>query len=163
VHLRDQLSNFSPSLVRLTTALASGSRSGRGAASAAVAQSGAVGEDAARVRLSLLRVNHKLTVSEIDELVVAYEGGASLRSLAARFALHEQTVRAHLKRRKVVTRPVGCSLSETQRSNLIETYMSGSSMTALARTYGVSVDTVHRWLVKAGVPIRPRNWRPPAL
>ena len=48
-----------------------------------------------------------LTAPEIDELVVAYQGGESTYALSRRLGVHRSTVAAHLERRGVMRRARG--------------------------------------------------------
>lgn len=54
----------------------------------------------------LRQPNRKLQPGEIAELVASYVAGASMRSLGKQYGMHEQTVRAHLRRQTVELRPV---------------------------------------------------------
>ncbi|MCA1676100.1 MAG: helix-turn-helix domain-containing protein [Actinobacteria bacterium] len=124
VHLSDSLSNLPEALARLVTAL---DRPGGleklqvsdGVGDEIVAQSGAV--DAGVVRLRV-KENRKLSPAEVAELVAAYEAGASQRELARRFGLHEQTVRAHLRRHGVKIRPQR-KLTEEQEGEVVRLYV----------------------------------------
>jgi hypothetical protein len=69
-----------------------------------VAQTGLPAEAADQVRLVLQRRNRKLQPEQVDQLVVGYQAGTSLRGLAREFDLHEQTVRNHRLRRGVELR-----------------------------------------------------------
>jgi DNA-directed RNA polymerase specialized sigma24 family protein len=108
VHLSDSLSNPGTPLLRLVAVLdelggVENLQVSGDTREAVVAQTGA--EDVASVRLQV-KENRKLSPTEVVELVAAYEAGVSQRELTRRFGLHEQTVRAHLRRQEVNLRSV---------------------------------------------------------
>jgi transposase len=145
VHLRACLSNFGPPLERILRSRA---------------------EDPVRDLSDkdpdrrVLQLNHKLTPAELDELVVAYQAGASLRALSRRFQVHEQTVRRQLQQRGVRLRHGAKGVSAEQLAELAVAYESGRSTYELAGELGVSADTVQRLLRQSGVQLRGRmDWR----
>lgn len=156
MHLSDSLSNPDTPLLRLVTAL-----DGLGgleetqvsaiARDAIVAQTGAV--DSASVRLEA-RENRKLSPTEVADLVARYRAGASIRSLSQAFRMHEQTVRAHLRREGVTLRPLRV-LTETQEVEVVRLYVEETQTLAeLADKFGVSASAVRRVLVRRGVARR---------
>jgi hypothetical protein len=56
------------------------------------------------IRLALQRPNQKLQPEEVDAVVLAYARGVTLSDLARDYAMHRQTIRAHLLRRGVMLR-----------------------------------------------------------
>lgn len=99
---------------------------------------------------------HRLNPDQVNELVATYQAGATLKALAARFSLHRVTVIAHLDRRKVARRPpVG--LSPAQARGAVQLYEDGLSISGIGVRLGFSPNTVRRYLVEAGVSIRPRR------
>jgi len=107
VHLTDSLSNPTEAVARLVAALGERGVPGNvqvtgGAPEAIIAQTGAV--DPASVRLQV-KENRKLSPADVVELVDAYKAGVSQAELTRRFGVHEQTVRAHLRRQGVTLRP----------------------------------------------------------
>ncbi len=57
-----------------------------------------------KVRVTLKQPNRKLQPADIDELVAAYEAGASQRSLSIKYGMYPKTVRRHLLARGVTLR-----------------------------------------------------------
>ena len=57
-----------------------------------------------------------LTDAEVDELVAAYEAGATLRGLAKQFHIHRLTAAAHLARRGVPVRRVGLDSAQSKEA-----------------------------------------------
>ena len=154
MHLSDFLSNLGTPLLRLVTALdklgglvnvqvISGSTR-----DAIVAQSGAV--DPGSVRLQV-KENRKLSPAEVVELVDAYQAGASQAELTRRFGLHEQTVRAHLRRQGVRLRPLRV-LAEAQEAETVRLYVEKTwSLAELAARFEVSQTAIRSVLVRRGV------------
>lgn len=101
------------------------------------------------------RTMRPLRQDEIDELVEAYVGGATVFDLAKRFGIDRKTVGQHLERRNVKTKPI--SLHPDDVSAAAELYRSGWSLIRLAEKFGVAGNTVRRYLLQAGVELRPRR------
>jgi DNA-binding CsgD family transcriptional regulator len=91
-------------------------------------------------------VTVRLSANEIDALVAAYESGASAADCAARFGVHEQTVRNHLARRGIARRVNRRKLSDADVEAAVERHRAGESSSAIARSLHVSPDTVLREL-----------------
>ncbi len=124
VHLSDSLSNPPKAVRRLVAVLdEAGGLENMQVSGVAyemiMAQTGAV--DPCLVRLEI-KENRKLSPAEVMELVAAYEAGVSQRELARRFGVHEQTVRAHLRRQGMTLRPLR-ALTETQDAEAVRLYV----------------------------------------
>ena len=156
VHLSDSLSNPDTPLLRLVTALDGLDELKKTQVSAVtrnaiMAQTGAA--NPASVRLEA-RENRKLSPTEVAELGARYQAGASIRSLSQAFRMHEQTVRAHLRRASVSLRPL-CALTETQEVEVVRLYVEETwSLAELATKFEVSAAAVRRVLVRRGVARR---------
>jgi hypothetical protein len=116
VHLHDSLSNPTEAVQSLLRAVTDGDgpknaqvRASTG--EAVVAQTGAPYPSSVRLEV---RENRKLLPGEVEKVVARYKAGASIRSLGEAFGLHEQTVRAHLRRRGVELRPVRALTEEKE-------------------------------------------------
>jgi DNA-directed RNA polymerase specialized sigma24 family protein len=121
-----------------------------------VAQTGAA--DPASVRL-VVKENRKLSPSEITELVGCYQAGATIRSLGEVFGLHEQTVRAHLRRRGVRLRSL-CALTDEQELEVVRLYVEEErSLTELGDRFGVDPSSIRRALIRRGAQRRPSRRR----
>lgn len=94
-----------------------------------------------------------LTDAEVDELVVAYEAGATLRGLAKQFHIHRLTAAAHLARRGVTVRRAG--LDSAQAKEAARLYEAGWTLVQLGRRFKVDAQTVRRTIARQGVSIRP--------
>jgi hypothetical protein len=104
------------------------------------------------------QVHRRLVQAQIEELVKAYQGGATLNELAERFLVHRDNVSRALQDQGV---PRRYRLIEGERlRDAISAYNAGKSLAAIATEQEVSVDTVRMALIKASVPMRPRpGWR----
>jgi DNA invertase Pin-like site-specific DNA recombinase len=91
-------------------------------------------------------VTVRLSTNQIDALIEAYVSGASAADCAARFGVHEQTVRNHLARRGIARRVNRRKLSDAEVETAIERHRNGESGSAIARSLHVSPDTVLREL-----------------
>jgi hypothetical protein len=83
----------------------------------------------------VLQLNHKLTPAELDDVVVAYEAGASLRTPGRRFQVHEQTVRRQLQRRGVTLRQGAKGFSSEQLAEPVVAYESAGRRTSWRRSW----------------------------
>ncbi len=155
-HLTDSLSNPPEAVKRLIAALGhlgglANMRVTDGVSDAILAQVGAV--DPASVRLQV-KENRKLSPAEVGELVDAYEGGASQAESTRRFGLHEQTVRAHLRRQGVSLRPLR-ALTETQEVETVRLYVEETwSLAELAAHFEAGQTAIRNVLVRRGVERR---------
>jgi DNA-directed RNA polymerase specialized sigma24 family protein len=99
------------------------------------------------VRLTV-KENRKLSPAGAGELVQAYVAGESQRELARRFGLHEQTVRAHLRRQGVTLRPIRV-LTEAQEEDVVRLYVEEMwTLAELAVKFEVSAAAVRQVLVR---------------
>lgn len=69
---------------------------------------------------------HKLRPHEIDELVAAYQAGASAKELGERFKLNKKTIGRHLRARGIQTVPPG--LEDADLSAAVRLYRDGWSL-----------------------------------
>jgi transposase-like protein len=161
VRLRDSLSNPPEGLTRLVTALERAEHSGSQQVrarlvEAIVEQTGA--DDAGSVRLEA-KENRKLSPDEGAALAEAYQAGESQRELARRYGMHEQTVRAHLRRSGVALRPVRV-LSDEQEAEVARLYVEEQlSLAELATKFSVSASAVRSALIRRGVERRAQSRR----
>jgi len=156
VHLSDSLSNPGTLLLRLVAALdecdeLKKTQVSAVARNAIMAQTGAV--DPTMVRLEV-RENRKLSPAEVAELVARYHAGASIRSLSQAFGMHEQTVRAHLRRESVSLRPLR-ALAEAQETQVARLYVEERwTLAEAAAKFEVSASAVRNVLMRRGVERR---------
>lgn len=102
----------------------------------------------------------RLSSTEVDVLVQAYKGGASIRQLLARYGINRTTVLAHLKRRDIPTRANRRKLTDVTVQHAASLYTAGRSLATIGRVLCVDPSTVAKELRQAGVSIRPRRGWP---
>jgi DNA-directed RNA polymerase specialized sigma24 family protein len=139
VLLFETLSNFSPLTRAMKTARESASRDGD-----------------VTIITDLRHPNRKLNPEEITALVDAYTAGEPLKGLAQRFGMHEQTVKANLRRADVALRPWP-KLTPIEIDEAARRYADGWSLGRLAEIFRCDPSTIRRALARAGVVIRPRG------
>lgn len=100
----------------------------------------------------------RLSPGEVAELVDAYQAGASMASLAARWSLHRETVALHLRRAGVEPRKPG--LPAVALAEVIRLYAAGWSLARLGDRFGCDAETIRSHIRAAGVRTR-RPWERP--
>ncbi|OKA09025.1 helix-turn-helix domain-containing protein [Amycolatopsis regifaucium] len=93
---------------------------------------------------------------EPAELVRLYNNGATIESLAERYALSYRKVRTTLLAAGVTLRPAKIQLPPTP-PGLVNAYLSGRSIRQLADIHGMSYNQTRRILLAEGVVLRPRG------
>jgi lambda repressor-like predicted transcriptional regulator len=141
VHLREVLSNFTKATRHLIDARESAPP---GPVELAV-------EPGVRV---LRQPNRRLQPSEVDELVIRYQAGATMSGLAKDFGMHFQTVRAHLRRNGVSLRSEQPALTSDDIAEAVALYQQGWSTYRLGERFQVDRSTVGKALRRAGVALR---------
>jgi hypothetical protein len=105
------------------------------------------------------RTARQLRPAAIDQLVVAYQAGATTHELAVRFGIWRGTVGKHLKERGIDTRAPIIGPEDVQvAANL---YRAGWTLRQIARRYRIGDETARSYLVAAGVQMRARGRQPP--
>lgn len=95
---------------------------------------------------------HKLTESEVDDLVAAFQSGVTVKALAKHYSINRTTVMDHLRRRGV---PRQGEWSEVAVKKAAARYEAGETLNEISLTMNVDPRTVGRQLRMAGVAIRP--------
>jgi IS30 family transposase len=114
--------------------------------------------DPSAVRLQVKK-NRKLSPTEVVELVDQHQAGVSVPSLSKLFELHEQTVRAHLKRQGVKLQPYR-TLTNAQQTEVLRLYVDELwSLARIARKFNICETTVRNTLARHGVQRRARTRR----
>jgi transposase-like protein len=103
------------------------------------------------------RTARRLSPAEVDELVGAYQEGAAVHELAARFSVHRATISRHLEQQGVETRPP--TLTATDVAQAADLYRMGWSLATIGERYGTTSSTVRRYLLAAGLKMRGPNER----
>ncbi|MFD5093040.1 helix-turn-helix domain-containing protein [Amycolatopsis thailandensis] len=93
------------------------------------------------------------------ELVRAYESGATITELAARFGMTYYGTRTALLAAGVTLRQAGPTGAPAP-PGLIEAYLAGASIQDLATRFGLSFGVVRRMLLQGGVRLRPQGGVP---
>jgi transposase-like protein len=103
-------------------------------------------------------VHRRLTQTETEDLVAAYQDGSTLRSLARAFGIHRETV-GHLLDRAGIDRQDRHVTAERLKV-ATQRYAQGDSLAAIAQALNVNAETVRKALIGAGISMRPRRgWR----
>ena len=99
-----------------------------------------------------VRSQPRLNLHRVEELVKSYVEGVSSSELAERYGIHNDTVRAHLKRNGVVPRSGRpYKLSDEELRQAAARHATGVSFRSLARELGVDRKTLRMGLVRLGV------------
>ena len=94
----------------------------------------------------------RLDPQQIDDLIVAYEAGNTIKVLATQFQIHHTNVSNVLKRHGVPRRH--CPLTPEKIKHAIEAYQAGSSSKMIGNLLGVDASTIWRALRREGVKMR---------
>ncbi|WP_091112618.1 helix-turn-helix domain-containing protein [Geodermatophilus dictyosporus] len=97
-------------------------------------------------------MQRRLTADQVTALVRAYEAGADMKALAARWGMHRATVAAQLRRAGVELRRQGLPPDRLQEA--VRLYGEGWSCQRLAERYGCDDETVRQTLKKANIRLR---------
>jgi hypothetical protein len=103
----------------------------------------------------------RLSPIDIDDLISAYQAGATISQLAAEFGIHRTTVAGHLDRHGVARHNEQRAWDDQILRQAAELYATGLSLADVADQFGVDAQTVANRFRRAGVAVRPRRgWRP---
>lgn len=103
------------------------------------------------------RTIHKLTPAKVDEAVVRYQAGSSLRELGSRFGVSRYAISRNLKARGVKLRRTPMTVREIDEA--VTLYASGLSLASIGSHLGYNATTVHLALRAAGVQMRDTHGR----
>ncbi len=94
---------------------------------------------------------------EVDaDLVRAYESGATIAELAARFGMTYYKARAALMASGVELRQVGPTTPPAP-PGLVQAYLDGAKIHDVAKRFGLSFGVARRMLLQNGVQLRPKG------
>ncbi len=99
----------------------------------------------------------RLDPQQINNLVIAYQSGNTIKELAAQFQIHHTTVSKILERRGVPKRYR--PLAPKQIEHAIKAYRAGSSSKMIGDLLGVNASTIWRTLRREGVNMRDSHGR----
>lgn len=105
------------------------------------------------------QLQRRLKPFEVDELVLMYEAGSSVPTVAESLGINRETVLLHLERRGVRRRASVRKLTDEDVREAAEAYEAGCSMSSLTSRFAVDAATLRRELSLAGVALR-RPGRP---
>jgi DNA-binding CsgD family transcriptional regulator len=104
------------------------------------------------------QAQRRLTAEQARQLAAEYEGGASMKELAAQWSLHRTTVAVQLRQAGVQLRRQG--VPEASLDEAICLYNDGWSCQRLAERYGCDAETVRQALKRFGITLRTPWERP---
>ena len=99
----------------------------------------------------------RLSPTDVDDLIAAYEAGSSISQLAVDFSVHRTTVTAHLDRHQIPRHHERVTWDDGTLREAAEMYASGLSLADVAERFGVDAQTVANRFRRAGVRVRPRR------
>ncbi len=99
----------------------------------------------------------RLASADIDDLIAAYRGGATISHLAVEFGIHRTTVAGHLDRPGVPRHGEQRQWDDESLKRAAELYANGSSLANVAHQFGIDAQTVANRFRRAGIPVRPRR------
>lgn len=99
----------------------------------------------------------KLLASEVTQIIDAYQSGATVGHLAARFGINRNTVTKILKVAGVPLRSP--ALNDEQIDEAETLYLNGMSLARVGERFGVVAHTVRRRLLERGIAIRDTHGR----
>lgn len=98
----------------------------------------------------------KFTARIIAEAVQDYlDSGDSIRAVAARHPLSEDTLRLELKSQEL-TRPNGATIPSSTKGAAIDDFINGMSIASVSDKHGVARSTIAAWLAQEGVGMQDR-------
>ena len=106
-------------------------------------------------------VQRRLSEHDVDDLVEAHRGGASIDSLTYQFGVHRTTILHHLDRRGVPRPPATRKMTDHTVRQAAVRYRTGESLKVVAAQFGVDARTLAREFDRAGIRTRPRRGWPP--
>ena len=99
----------------------------------------------------------RLDPKQINDLIVAYQAGSTIKELTVQFQIHRTTVSKILERRGVPKRYR--PLAPEQIEYAIKAYQAGSSSKMIGDLLGVNASTIWRTLRREGVKMRDSRGR----
>ena len=99
----------------------------------------------------------RLSPTDIDDLVEAYQAGATISQLAVEFGIHRTTVAGHLDRKGVPRRSEATVWDDNALREAAELYATGLSLADVANRFGIDAQTVANRFRRTGVAVRPRR------
>jgi AraC-like DNA-binding protein len=99
----------------------------------------------------------RLSPIDIDDLISAYQAGATISQLAVEFGIHRTTVAGHLDRHGVARHNEQRVWDDQILRQAAELYATGLSLADVADQFGIDAQTVANRFRRAGLPVRSRR------
>ena len=99
----------------------------------------------------------RLSPTDIDDVIAAYQAGATISQLAMEFGVHRTTLAGHLDRHGVPRHSEQTAWDDEILKEAAEQYTGGRSLADVAERFGIDAQTVANRFRLAGVPVRPRR------
>ena len=105
----------------------------------------------------------KYPTHTLDDAIDDYlHSGDSIRVVAGRHPLSEDTLRLELKRREL-TRPSGATTATTVKTAAIDDYLAGMTIAHIAKKWQIARSTISAWIAQKGVGIEDRDGESPGV
>lgn len=109
------------------------------------------------------RRGRKFPTYILDAAVQDYlESGDTIRTVAGRHPMSEDTLRLEIKEREL-TRPTGATIPSTTRTAAIDDFLDGMQIADISKKHGVARSTISAWLAQDGVGIEDRVGESPGV
>ena len=103
----------------------------------------------------------RLSPTDIDDLISAYQAGTTISQLAAENGVHRTTVAGHLDRHRVARHNEQRAWDDEILNQAADVYATGRSLADVADQFGVDAQTVANRFRRAGIAVRARRgWTP---
>jgi len=99
----------------------------------------------------------RLSPTDIEDLIEAYQAGFTITELAVRFRIHRTTVASHLDHHHIPRHRQRTAWDEETIRRAAKLYGTGLSLADVAAEYGIDAQTVANRFRRAGIPVRPRR------
>jgi hypothetical protein len=107
------------------------------------------------VRENSLQSQTRLTPEQVTELLVGYQAGTSVNTLAKQFGIHRLTVSQIAKRAGI--KPRWSPTTPAQHKHAAALYAEGHSLSQVAAKVGISAPAARAAVVTEGGTIRPKK------
>jgi len=114
-----------------------------------------ISEDDEIVTKQIRQIQKHLSVEEVAEIIIAYQGGKSANVLAREYGCNRKAIYNYLKKHGVKVSRSKIRSEETVRQ-IIALYENGKIISEIAKQYKVSESSINRLLHANGVRIRSR-------
>ena len=99
----------------------------------------------------------RLSPAAVEDLIAAYQAGATVTQLAVEFGIHRTTVTGHLDRHGVPRHSGQTAWDDKILNEAADLYESGLSLADVADRYEIDPQTVANRFRRSGVPVRPQR------